>query len=499
MKPVIKITNGITRHPDWRMAEPVNMEILPGEQIAICGDNSAGKNRLVEIITGHYPLLRNEVYYGFDNTGTESGTPTQKRLISEQLRFISFRDSYGEQDGTYYYQQRWNQHDIDENTPTAGSLLEKVPEFRVGLRDELYDMFGLRSFLDKYIISLSSGELRKFQLTRTLLSAPRVLILDNPFIGLDANTRELLKGLLEKLTQTTSLTIVLVISKYDDIPEFITHVLPVKDMRLLPKQTREDFMNGLTTCNTADSHNLAEWIKTFPHKDISQIPFYPQDGGEILKLQNVSIRYGKRTILKDINWTVREGERWALQGQNGAGKSTLLSLVCADNPQSYACDIHLFGHKRGTGESIWQIKRHIGYVSPEMDRAYLRDLPAIDIVASGLSDSIGLYCRPRPEQREICRQWMKVLGIEEIQDKTFLKLSSGEQRLCLLARAFVKDPELLILDEPLHGLDLKNRKRVREIIRLFCQRPHKTMIMVTHYQEELPDCITHSMELKKNL
>ena len=499
MKPVIKITNGITRHPDWRMAEPVNMEILPGEQIAICGDNSAGKNRLVEIITGHYPLLRNEVYYGFDNTRTEACTPTQKRLISEQLRFISFRDSYGEQDGTYYYQQRWNQHDIDENTPTAGSLLEKVPEFRVGLREELYDMFGLRSFLDKYIISLSSGELRKFQLTRTLLSAPRVLILDDPFIGLDANTRELLKGLLEKLTQTTSLTIVLVISKYDDIPEFITHVLPVKDMRLLPKQTREDFMNGLTTCNTADSHNLAEWIKTFPHKDISQIPFYPQDGGEILKLQNVSIRYGKRTILKDINWTVHEGERWALQGQNGAGKSTLLSLVCADNPQSYACDIHLFGHKRGTGESIWQIKRHIGYVSPEMHRAYLRDLPAIDIVASGLSDSIGLYCRPRPEQREICRQWMKVFGIEEIQDKTFLKLSSGEQRLCLLARAFVKDPELLILDEPLHGLDLKNRKRVREIIRLFCQRPHKTMIMVTHYQEELPDCITHRMELKKNL
>lgn len=499
MKPVIKITNGITRHPDWRMEEPVNMEILPGEQIAICGDNSAGKNRLVEIITGHYPLLRNEVYYGFDNTGTESGTPTQKRLISEQLRFISFRDSYGEQDGTYYYQQRWNQHDIDENTPTAGSLLEKVPEFRVGLREELYDMFGLRSFLDKYIISLSSGELRKFQLTRTLLSAPRVLILDNPFIGLDANTRELLKGLLEKLTQTTSLTIVLVISKYDDIPEFITHVLPVKDMRLLPKQTREEFMNGLTTCNTAISHNLAEWIKTFPPKDISQIPFYPQDGGEILKLQNVSIRYGKCTILKDINWTVREGERWALQGQNGAGKSTLLSLVCADNPQSYACDIHLFGHKRGTGESIWQIKRHIGYVSPEIHRAYLRDLPAIDIVASGLSDSIGLYCRPRPEQREICRQWMKVFGIEDIQDKTFLKLSSGEQRLCLLARAFVKDPELLILDEPLHGLDLKNRKRVREIIRLFCQRPHKTMIMVTHYQEELPDCITHSMELKKNL
>ena len=244
---------------------------------------------------------------------------------------------------------------------------------------------------------------------------------------------------------------------------------------------------------------MAEWIKTLPHKDISSISFYPQDGGEILNLHDVSIRYGNRTILKDVNWCVREGEKWALHGQNGAGKSTLLSLVCADNPQSYSCNIHLFGHKRGTGESIWQIKRHIGYVSPEMHRAYMRDLPAIDIVASGLSDSVGLYCRPRPEQREICRHWMQVFGISDIQDKTFLKLSSGEQRLCLLARAFVKDPELLILDEPLHGLDIRNRERVREIINIFCQRPHKTMIMVTHYKEELPDCITHSMELKKNL
>ena len=499
MRPIIKITNGITRHPDWRMAEPVNLEIMPGEHVAICGDNSSGKSRLVEIITGHYPLLQNEVHYGFDNTGTESGTPTQKRLISEQLRFISFRDSYGDQDGTYYYQQRWNQHDIDENTPTAGSLLEKIPEFWTGLREMLYDMFELRPVLDKYIISLSSGELRKFQLTRILLSAPRVLILDNPFIGLDAKTRDLLKGLLDRLTQVTGLTVILLLSKYDDIPEFITHVLPVKGMHLMPKQTRSEFLQSIGTCDTTLPHDIAEWIKALPYKDISSIPFYPQDGGEILNLHDVSIRYGNRTILKNINWTVREGEKWALQGQNGAGKSTLLSLVCADNPQSYSCNIYLFGHKRGTGESIWQIKRHIGYVSPEMHRAYLRDIPAIDIVASGLSDSVGLYCRPRPEQREICRQWMQVFGISDIQDKTFLKLSSGEQRLCLLARAFVKDPELLILDEPLHGLDIKNKERVREIIKLFCQRPHKTMIMVTHYQEELPDCITHSMELKKNL
>jgi molybdate transport system ATP-binding protein len=134
-----------------------------------------------------------------------------------------------------------------------------------------------------------------------------------------------------------------------------------------------------------------------------------------------------------------------------------------------------------------------------MHRAYLRDLPAIDIVASGLSDSVGLYTRPRSEQRDICHQWMEVFGIEHLKDRTFLKLSSGEQRLCLLARAFVKDPELLILDEPLHGLDLINRQRVREVIKTFCQRNHKTLVMVTHYQEELPEGITHNITLKKNM
>ena len=187
-----------------------------------------------------------------------------------------------------------------------------------------------------------------------------------------------------------------------------------------------------------------------------------------------------------------------MSGENGSGKSTLLSLVCADNPQSYACDITLFGRKRGSGESIWEIKKHIGYVSPEMHRAYLKNLPAIDIVASGLHDSVGLYKRPRPEQMAACEWWMDIFGIAALKDKPFLQLSSGEQRLALLARAFVKDPELLILDEPLHGLDTYNRRRVKKIIEAFCRRQDKTMIMVTHYERELPATITDRIALKRN-
>lgn len=510
MQKTIEIINGVTRHPLYRMKQPVNLEIFADEQIAIVGPNAGGKSRLVDIITGRYPLLMNEVHYDF--------TPSPLKMASENIKYISFRDSYGDNDSTYYYQQRWNQHDIDENTPTVGKLLEEAFQQvdhsnyynlteeekataharRLTLKKKLYEMFHLETLLDKYIILLSSGELRKFQLTRTLLSDPRILIMDNPFIGLDAATRDQLSDLLRVLTKETNLQVILVLSKTNDIPDFITHIIPVSDLTVGQKMTRNEYLSSAVHTTKSESDNeRIKAILDYPEK--KDLPELTDQDGCILKFKKVNIRYGNRTILKDLDWSVKRGEKWALSGENGAGKSTLLSLVCADNPQSYACDIELFGHKRGTGESIWEIKRHIGYVSPEMHRAYLKDLPAIDIIASGLNDSVGLYVHPKPEQRATCEWWMNLFGIGNIKDRTFLKLSSGEQRLCLLARAFVKDPELLILDEPLHGLDDKNREMVRNIINLFCQRNDKTLIMVTHYKEELPSVINKHLFLKKNV
>ncbi|MBP5380938.1 MAG: ATP-binding cassette domain-containing protein [Bacteroidaceae bacterium] len=485
MREVIRIDKGVTRHPEHRMAEPVSLSIYEGEQIAIVGENGSGKSRLVDILISRFPLLLNEVKYDF--------TPSPYQLVSENIRYITFRDSYGTNDSNYYYQLRWNQHEIGENIPTAVSFLENAPK-------KLIEMFHLEPVLNKPVITLSSGEMRKFQLTRALTTMPRVLVMDNPFIGLDAQTRSQLAELMQTLIQETGLLLILVLSKTDDLPEFITHVLPVENLTLKEKVTREEYMQARQAIQTPVLPQLErDWIINLKEKDISQIPFYPQRGGEILRFNDVSIRYGERIILSHLNWVVCEGERWALSGENGAGKSTLLSLVCADNPQAYACDIHLFGHRRGTGESIWEIKKHIGYVSPEMHRSYLKDIPAIDIVASGLNDSIGLYTRPKTEQREICLRWMQVFGIRDLAERTFLKLSSGEQRLCLLARAFVKDPELLILDEPLHGLDNRNRQRVREVIEAFCSRKNKTLIMVTHYAEELPTCIKKELYLTKNI
>jgi len=411
----------------------------------------------------------------------------RKMLASDSVRHIAFSDSYGPNvDSQYYLQLRWNQHDIDHETPTLGELLQKAyllagddTEERRQMKEQLYQMFHMDALMDKYIISLSSGELRKFQLTKTLFANPRTLIIDNPFIGLDAETRDQLKGLLLVLAQERDMEIVLVIAKTDDVPDFVTETIEMSPQEPVP----------------------AHLLTPVQREAILSLPYHDNDYDcqRVVDMKHVSIRYGERTILKDLDWTVMNGERWALLGQNGSGKSTLLSLICADNPQSYACDITLFDRPRGSGESIWDIKKHIGYVSPEMHRSYKRNLPSIRIVASGMMDSIGLYAVPSEQDYDTCRWWMDIFGIGHLAERPFLQLSSGEQRLVLLARAFVKDPQLLILDEPLHGLDLWNRRLVKDVIETFCQRRNKTMIMVTHYKEELPAIITHQKFLARNL
>lgn len=532
MHPIIDIKGGEVRHPQYRMAAPIDFQLMSGEQLAIVGDNASGKSRLVDVLTGRLALMpMNGVKYDF--------SPSKAKLVSDNIKYLSFRDSYGTSEGVYYHQQRWNQNDIEE-TPLVRDLLAE--SFRVAeegltrqtvfdkflVRDEspeqkaerlaqeaankqamhvelekvrkhLYEIFHLEQLLDKHIILLSSGELRKFQLTKTLLTNPRVLIMDNPFIGLDVNARKQLADFLTLLTRETNVAVVLVLSKTDDIPDFITHVVPVKDLTVGQKQTLQVYKKEWKPAPPRMlSEEKEQAILALPYTDGASADVAPGTQ-QVIDFRHVTIRYGERTILKDLNLTVMNGEHWALSGENGAGKSTLLSIVCADNPQSYANDIVLFGHQRGKGESIWDIKKHIGYISPEMHRAYMRDIPAVDIVASGLSDVSGLYRKPRPEQKATCLFWMDIFGIGKKADTTFLKLSSGEQRLVLLARAFVKDPALLILDEPLHGLDLKNRRLVKDVIETFCRRKNKTMIMVTHYQEELPKNIDHAIFLKKNV
>ena len=417
-----------------------SLDIRRGEQVALVGDNASGKSRLASVFAGR-----------------------------NAAKYITFRDSYGSYgDRNFFMQQRWNLFTLEGDPPSVGEALHqdaaesKDPEAALRRVRELTALFSMEPLLDKPLVTLSSGELRKYQLTRALLGGPEILVVDNPYIGLDPRTRGLLTELLTALSG--SMTLVLVLSRPAEIPPFITHVIPVEDGKAGEKEPREVYLD-----------------RVLPPA--------------VIRLRNVTIRFGERVILNSLNWTVREGEHWALTGANGSGKSTLLSLINADNPQAYAHDIELFGRPRGTGETIWDIKSKIGFVSPELHRAFRQDATALNIVTSGHFDTEGLFRKPSEEQREIARHWMEEFGIGDLAERPFLRLSSGEQRLCLVARAFVKDPPLYILDEPLQGLDEPQRRHVKTLLDRYCGAPGKTLVMVTHYPEEYPGCIDHSLTL----
>lgn len=522
---MICLKQGVGRNPLTRLKAPADFLMGRQEHIVIAGANGAGKSLLTDLIMGATPLREGSLTYDFSESeenmpwgeervgdAVESETRHSSSSVYGNVIQMRFDDVIGSVENPYYFQQRFNSQDRDESP----FLRDLLPEGCV--ESPLIDEFKMRPLLDKRIVMLSSGEMRRYRLLCNLWKSPKVLIMDNPFIGLDAAMREQLHDIFRLLTAKGKTQLIMLISICEDIPDYMTHVVEVVDGVVQPKLTREEFLRQYSPCEAplleavlrqeierlSDRSTCGaeeERNSTSPRLGIGQgaslsdttaIKSFPDD--EIISLRDLSLAVEDgRMLYGGLNWTVHRGEKWALQGGNGSGKSTLLSLITADHPAAYACDISLFGKKRGSGESIWDIKKHIGFVSPEFHRAYRQNIQAIDIVASGLHDSVGLYKRSNPEQHEVCKFWMRVFRIEHLQERAFLTLSSGEQRLCLLARAFVKDPDLLILDEPLHGLDSFMRQYVKEVISCFCSRPSKTLIMVSHYEEEFPDVIDHRL------
>ncbi len=487
--PLIQLSGALARHPERRLAAPVSLSVEKGRVVAICGPNGAGKSLLVGLLTGSLPALGDTVRYSLGADG--AGRP------SERIRLVAFRDAYGGNEPAYY-QQRWNRAD-EQQFPTVGEELARARTLAVAHgeahdADEpwlhaLLEQMGILAHKEKTVNLLSSGELRRMQTARTLMTHPEVLIVDNPYVGLDPEARRMFTSVLEILAER--LTLILVVSQTADIPEFVSTVVPVDRLTVGEAVSLDEARKA-----EAEAVRLvaAEGVE-LPRPSFTG----NADSASVVNLDGVTVRYGERTILDKLNWHVCSGEHWALTGENGAGKSTLLSLVCADNPQSYACPVSLFGCRRGRGESIWDVKRRIGYVSPEMYAAYRKPLPAIDIVASGMRDTVGLYHRPSAEEREACMQWLRAFRAEHLADRPYLQLSTGEQHLVLLVRAFVKQPELLVLDEPFHALDAARTLIARRAIDRYMEQPGRTLIIVSHYEEQLPSCIDHRLHLKRNM
>ncbi|MGI8636625.1 MAG: ATP-binding cassette domain-containing protein [Segetibacter sp.] len=459
----------------------ISFAIEPGEQWAIVGPAGSGKTTLLKALTGR-------LFHTGHVTFHQNNSQVSKKvvLVEQQHIFKNLSNT-----SNFYYQQRFNSQDaedaitVEEDLQNAFSKSSSSKEHLT----ELAELFDIKKLLSERLIQLSNGENKRLQIVKSLLLQPAFLLLDNPFTGLDVKSREKLGDVLNDIGKKG--VHIIMVTAASHMPCFVTNVLSLST-------------NG---SYTSKAINAGEWneehakpAKTFPfdHQLLRQLTVIDTSANfqYVVRMKNVHITYDHK-ILDSINWQVRKGERWSLSGPNGSGKSTLLSLVNADNPQAYANEIYLFDRRRGTGETIWDIKKKTGFVSPELHLYFEKGTNCFDVVASGLFDTIGLFRKINEQQSALVVKWMQLLKIEHLR-RTFLnQLSNSEQRLVLLARALVKNPPLLILDEPCQGLDEEQTSMFKEIINEVCVMGNKTLIYVSHYAHEIPECVTKFIKLEK--
>lgn len=445
---------------------------IPAGVCAILGPNGSGKTTL--------GLVIEKGRYAYGNR-LEFPRPDMK------VKMLAFTDIHAL---TGIEVTRYDQRleaTVNDLVPTVGEILgEKAVNERW---QELCDAFSLHDVVSKRVNYLSSGELRKLLIINALIDTPDILILDNPYIGLDAQSRAELDNAIKGIA-AGGVGIIMLLCDAIDIPDYTSSVIRLDNRTVSVPMTDIEEIKRLRESSSTSNPEITE-------TDLPVQPATPDDFDIAFAIEDGHVRYGARSILEGLDWTVRSGERWALTGPNGSGKSLLLSLVCADNPQAYANRITLFDRRRGSGESIWEIKDRIGYVCPEMQLYFRSSLPVEEIVVGGKRNSLSQFRKATTDELDEARIWLRLLDISHLADRKFSELSSGEQRLVLLARTFIKQAPLMILDEPLHGLDAERKERVRRLIDLLITRNCSTLIFVTHYTREIPATVTLTKTLTK--
>ncbi len=470
-----------------------------GEQWAILGPNGSGKSLLALALCGKAPLQRGEIHCHFDGLQAD-GVPEQAiALLSPGLQ----RDRVASESS--FYQSRWHSGTNEGRHTVARFLSQASVEdrnpFEVGgdkgdphrfreNRRRFSRWLGIEPLFRRKLAALSNGEQRKVFLVHTLLRTPRLLILDDPFGGLDRATRAQLKTVIQRLMRA-GLPVLLITNRPDELPPGTSHLLLVRSHRVIAQGAKRVLLK----------HPLARALASPVSASASSIPPSKHVAGKgqaapLIHLHHVTVRLGGKRILDDVTWTMRQGENWALVGPNGSGKTTFLSLIQGDNPQAYALDVRLFGVRSETSNTLWHLRRQIGWLSPELHLHYPTGWSCLEVVCSGFFNNIGLYEPCTRRQRAAARGWLRRLGLTSQGKQSFGELSLGDQRLVLLARAVVNRPKLLVLDEPCQGLDIAHRLSLLTIVDRIIAQTRASLIFVTHHARETPLCISHVLELK---
>lgn len=325
-----------------------------------------------------------------------------------------------------------------------------------------YDVIEAAAESKRKLRTFSSGERKKEFLNYCVKQNPDYIIFDNPLDHLDHASRITLADSLEQLAK--SVRIIQLVNRAADLFPFIHNKAQITDNTFV--------LNEIKSTQTKSNS-----VKVTIPK-----PAEPTDYDEevLIHMNEVSVSYDERKIVNAITWTIKKNEFWQLIGPNGSGKSTILSLISGDNPKGYGQELFLFGNKKGSGESIWDIKKRIGYFSTSMTDLFQKKHSLEHMILSGFFDSIGLYTEPTSLQKQIVSQWLDVIKMSHLKDKTFTQLSIGQQRVALIVRAVLKHPPLVILDEPVEGLDDENVALVIELVNLLVKETNMTILYVSH-------------------
>ncbi|NWF92435.1 MAG: ATP-binding cassette domain-containing protein [Syntrophaceae bacterium] len=509
-RPFLTVDNATLRLQDRTILQNSSWQIHADEHWAILGPNGAGKSTFVRSLWGGVPLRSGRILFNFLGSETDLSSAPQRDTIG----YVSFEthqvlmEHEGIQEDLRAFASK-----NDEGTTARDVIFSGLPADRtLSSSDqkrcaEIADLLSIQPLLHRGITSLSTGEMRKVLIARALMKSPKLLILDEPFDGLDEASRQTLRESIHRL-MASALRVVLVVHRLEEILPPITHLLFVRDGQLFMQGPKDEILTSenisrLYGCQLRlekedgtyrvsyetekkepiDSGLLSEEV----HQDLPET---------LIEMRDTTVQYDGHVVLDGLNWVMRRGENWAILGPNGSGKSTILRLILGENLQGYANQITLFGKRKGTGESLWEIRERIGAVSSELQIQYRKKMSAYDVIASGFYDSIGLYQYPTTEEKEIVDRWIQTLHIEDIAHRPYHHLSYGQKRLILLARAMVKSPALLIVDEPCHGLDIPNRKRVLEILERI-GHTQTNLLYVTNHRDEILDCITHVIRIHK--
>lgn len=346
----------------------------------------------------------------------------------------------------------------------ASSTIEKIID-----EERRHDQFPITTANNKSMGSMSSGEQKKALLHYQINQQADFIILDDWNASIDTYNAAALQELVIAAAQ--KMQVVQLFYRKQDLLPFVQEVVVANEDKTFTQQSKENFLNGPKAAHHFTFNDLPHF---FEWKGLDCDP--------LVQLNNVSVRYEGRQVLNNISWTIRPGEFWQLKGANGSGKTTLVSMIIGDNPKAYGQDMYLFGRKKGSGESVWDIKKNIGYFYPSMALFFTRNEPVENMIISGMVDSIGLYQTPTELQQLTANAWMQLLG-PQYRHKRFSDLTAGQQRIVLVIRAIVKLPPLLILDEPAAGLDDENTEIFVQLINTLAALKKMAIIYISHRSE----------------